>query len=302
MSAMTGSDRRELRRRLVGYALVATAATSWGFWPKILKVAEGLGPLDAKLQSAVVLGTLTLVSLPLCLFDRVPKRATARDWAGVAWLGVADALNVLLFFGAYRTTSVGIAVTTHYLTPLFVALAAPRVLGEPSHPRTTVAALASFGGLLLLLRPWSGALSGRDGLGALLGAGSAVFYASNVLVNKRLAGTFSGSELMAYHGVISTAVLAAIVPASAYHEVTAQSLLVLLGGALGPGALAGLFFVWGLRRVPAAHASTLTLLEPLVAVAVAVTTLGESLTIAGALGGVAILVGAFMVVTGARPR
>ncbi len=292
------------RRRAVGYALVAFAAASWGTWPKILKLAESYGPLDARLQSAVVMATLTLVSAPLCFFDRVPKRATLREWGGVAWLGVADALNVVLFFGAYQTTTVGVAVTTHYLTPLFVALTAPLVLRGTEDPesrgRTYVAAGVSFAGLLLLLRPWEGALGGRDGVGAMLGAGSAVFYASNVLVNKRLTGTFSGSELMAYHGVASTALLVALVPKGAWAAATVPSLLVLLGGALGPGALAGLLFVWGLRRVPAAHASTLTLIEPLVAVLLAVATMGEHLTLASALGGAAILGGAFMVVTGGR--
>jgi drug/metabolite transporter (DMT)-like permease len=292
------------RSRAVGYLLVAVAAMSWGTWPKILKLAESYGPLDARLQSAVVLATLTVVSAPLCFVDRVRVRATRRAWAGVAWLGVADALNVLLFFGAYRTTTVGIAVTTHYLTPLFVALAAPLVLAgkedAESRMRTYGAAALSFAGLLLLLRPWEGSLGGRDGVGALLGAGSAVFYASNVLVNKRLTGVFSGSELMAYHGVVSTAVLVALVPPASWAAVTLPSFLVLLGGALGPGALAGLFFVWGLRRVPAAHASTLTLLEPLVAVVLAITTMGEPWNAATAVGGTAILLGAFLVVTGGR--
>lgn len=292
----------EERRRLSGYAMVAAAAASWGFWPKILRIAESLGPVDPKLQATVVLATLTVVSFPLALRDRVHRRATARDWGGVAWLGVADALNVLLFFGAYHTTTVGIAVTTHYLTPLFVALAAPWVLGEVLKKRTFAAVLVSLIGLLLLLRPWEATLRAQDVLGGALGAGSAVFYASNVLVNKRLVGAFSGSELMAYHGVVATAFLAVLVPHGAWSAATWPSLGVLLLGSLGPGALAGLLFVWGLRRVPATHASTLTLLEPLVAVLVAVATMGEKLSVATVVGGGAILAGATLVMSGAERR
>ena len=103
--------------------------------------AESLGPLDPKLQSTVVLATYhARQPSPLVLRDRVHRKATPREWGGVAWLGVADALNVLLFFGAYHLTTVGIAVTTHYLTPLFVALAAPWVLGEALNKRTYFAA------------------------------------------------------------------------------------------------------------------------------------------------------------------
>ena len=287
------------RRRIAGYAMVAVAASSWGFWPKILKSAEALGPVDPKLQATVVLATLTVVSFPVVLHDRVRRRASAREWGGVAWLGVADALNVLLFFAAYHTTTVGIAVTTHYLTPLFVALAAPWVLGEALRRRTLAAVVVSLTGLLLLLRPWEATLRPQDFLGAALGAGSAVFYASNVLVNKRLVGAFSGSELMAYHGVVATALLAALVPHQAWSMATWPSLGILLLGSLGPGALGGLLFVWGLRRIPATHASTLSLLEPLVAVLVAVVTMGEKLTGATVVGGGAILAAAMLVMSGA---
>ena len=282
--------------------MVAVAASSWGFWPKILSVAESLGPVDPKLQATVVLATLTVFSFPLVLRDRVRRKANAREWGGVAWLGVSDALNVLLFFAAYHTTSVGIAVTTHYLTPLFVALSAPWVLGEVLRKRTLAAVGVSLIGLLLLLRPWEATLRPQDLVGAALGAGSAVFYASNVLVNKRLVGAFSGSELMAYHGVVATALLASLVPHGAWSAATWPSLGILLLGSLGPGALAGLLFVWGLRRIPATHASTLSLLEPLVAVLVAVITMGEKLTVTSCVGGGAILAGATLVMSGAaRP-
>ena len=70
-----------------------------------------------------------------------------------------------------------------------------------------------------------------------------------------------------------------------------------LAVALGPGALAGLAFVWGLRRMPAAHASTLTLLEPLVAVLVGAAVFGEPLGAPALAGGALILGGALAVVT-----
>jgi DME family drug/metabolite transporter len=77
-------------------------------------------------------------------------------------------------------------------------------------------------------------------------------------------------------------------------------MLVLLGGAVGPGAIAGLLFVYGLRKMPANHASTLTLLEPLVAVVLGAMFLGETLAAIGILGGLLILAGAFLVVFFAR--
>lgn len=282
---------REVRRS--GYALVTASAVGWGTWPLILRHA----PMHWALQSTVVMLVLTIVSLPLMAKDRVRVRARAVDWLGVAWLGVADALNIGLFFAAYQRTTVAIAVLTHYLTPIFVALAAPVVLRERLTARTIVAVGIAFCGLVLLLAPWRGDLSPNDLVGAALGAGSAVFYASNVLVNKRLAHAFSGSELMFFHGFLGVPLLWALVPAGAIAATSSRAMVVVLLGALGPGALGGLVFVWGLRRIAASHASVLTLIEPFVAVVVAALFLSQPLRIAEMVGGGLILLGAVFVVT-----
>ncbi|MDB4939298.1 MAG: putative rane protein [Labilithrix sp.] len=294
---MKPRDVEAVRRSALGYALVAIAATAWGTWPLILKNA----PMPAALQSAALMAVLTLASLPVMLRDRVNVRPTLLQWAGVAWLGIGDALNVVLFFAAYQRTTVAIAVLTHYLTPILVALAAPLVLRERPGARTFVAVFIAFAGLVLLLAPWRVGLGGNDAIGAALGAGSAVFYTSNVLVNKRLVEAFSGSEMMFFHGLVATPLLFALVPPSEYALVSRHALGVVMLGALGPGALGGLLFVWGLRRIEASHASVLTLLEPFVAVLLAAGIMGESVGIVSIGGGGLILAGAVLVVTG-RPR
>ena len=254
--------------------------------------------MPASLQSAIVMGVLTVVSAPFMLKDRLAVRATRRDWLGVVWLGVSDAANMALFFAAYQRTSVAIAVLTHYLAPIFVALTAPFVLKERASTKTYGAVAIAFTGLVLLLEAWRAAANGI--VGAALGAGSAVFYASNVLTNKRLAKVFSGSELMFFHGLVSVPILFALVPSSQYAQVGAGALLVVLAGAVGPGALAGLFFVWGLRRIPASHAGTLSLFEPLVAVLVAGALMGERVGGIGVVGGLLILAGALLVISAER--
>ena len=290
------SDARR-RSRQIGLGLVAIAAMGWGTWPLILKNA----PMPAALQSAVLMAVLTLASLPVMLRDRVRVRPTLGEWAGVACLGVGDALNVVLFFAAYQRTTVAIAVLTHYLTPIFVALAAPLVVREKARLRTFGAVAVAFAGLVLLLEPWRVGLGRNDIVGAALGAGSAVFYASNVLVNKRLVRSFSGSEMMFFHGLVATPLLFALVPTREYALVSESALVVVVLGALGPGALCGLLFVWGLRRVAASHASVLTLLEPFVAVLLAAAMMGERVGLVSLVGGALILGGALLVVTGAVP-
>ena len=114
-------------------------------------------------------------------------------------------------------------------------------------------------------------------------------------MNKLIAAELSTSETMFWHGVVGTPVLAAFVPHAAWGQVDLHAALFLSVATLGPGALAGLAFVWGLRRIPAAHASTLTLLEPLVSILLGAALLGERLAPRALVGAALILLGAVVV-------
>jgi drug/metabolite transporter (DMT)-like permease len=284
--------------RALPYAAVASAACAWGTWGLIIRRTEALGPMPAALESTVAMAVITVVPGVLSLRDRAPGPAPRRARAWVAWLGVSDAMNVLLFFAAYKLT-IAVSVLTHYLTPVFVALAAPILLRERMTARSAIAIGASFAGLAVMLAPAAGGGSAVDLVlrSAALGAGSAVFYASNVIVNKFVGHTFSANETMFWHGVVATPLLALFVPASAWHAVDLRAVGFLALASIGPGALAGVAFVWGLRRMPAAHASTLTLLEPLVSIVLGAAVLGEPLSARAGLGGALILAGAVIVMT-----
>ena len=241
---------------------------------------------------------LTLASGALVSRDRIRVRAKASDWAKISVLGVVDALNVVFFFIAYQRTSVAIAVLTHYLAPMLVALGAPMLRLEAWRRRTFVAVGISLAGLVLLLAPWSAARHEGDVIGAAFGLASAACYATNVLLAKSLVPVFSGSEMAFYHAVISVLLLALLVPAGAWAQVGHDAAVWLSLGALVLGATCGLLFVWGLRRVHASHASNLTLLEPLVATVGASVALHEPLAMASLFGGVLILTGAGVAATG----
>ncbi len=278
---------------------VAAAAIAWGTWSLVLRHAEAIAPMSSALESTIVMGVLTAVSGVLALGDRVPRRAPLGPRLWIVWLGFSDAFNLLLFFAAYKIT-IAVAVLTHYLTPIFVAIASPFLLREKISPRTAFAVAVSFAGLAVMLGPGAGAGASAVWQSAAFGAGSALFYASNVVFNKFVTESFSTSEVMFWHGTISTPLLALFVPRAEWGAIDPHAATFLAIAAVGPGALAGLAFVWGLRRMPAAHASTLTLLEPLVAVFAGAMVFGEALGLHALAGGALILTGALVVMT-ARP-
>lgn len=249
-----------------GYAMVAAAGVLWGCWSLFFRPAERLASVSPAFETLVVFAVTVVVIGPLAWMDGRGRARGRRDWAGILVLGLVDTGNVLCFFGAMQRTSLAIAVLTHYLAPVFVAIAEPRVF--PQLPRRPVFAtvLLALGGLALLLEPWKSA-SQASLPGALLGTASAVFYAGNVLLSKRLQDRFSQREIQAWHCVPGLLVVPWFVPSGGMTP-GSSPLSILISGALLIAVLGGWLFLRGLNRVPASHASVLSLIEPVTAVAV----------------------------------
>lgn len=270
---------------------IAVSAASWGTWVIFLRAAEKAGPTHAAIESVVMMSVITVVSGAVALRERAQLPRAIVPWLFVVFLGAFDAVNVIALFRAYQTTSVAIAVLTHYLAPVFVTLGAPFILGERWTRRGVFGCMLSFGGLVLLLEPWRAPLSSLVGAG--YGTASGVCYATNIFINKKFAGQFSAASLMAWHGVVATPILALFVPRGAWQALHTVSLLYLLLSSLLLGALGGLLFVWGLRRTPSNAAATITFVEPVVAVLVGVLVYGEKLSVIASAGGVLVIAGAY---------
>jgi drug/metabolite transporter (DMT)-like permease len=272
--------------------MVALAAASWGTWSLILRPTH----LPATVTSPIIFLVMALVALPVAL--RGPRLVWDREVIGlIAANAVFDALNVVTFFAAIDHTTVAIAVLTHYLAPILIALAAPRIDGVVT-PGARPAAVVALAGLVVILEPWH-APAGGAVLGAVLGLGSAICYAGNVFTTRRAAARIGASRAMAYHAVLAAAALA---PLAAGHlgDITPRALGLLVGGAATIGAVSGIVFAVGLTRIGSARAAVLTFIEPIVAVAVGVIVWDEPLHPIAMLGGVLVLGAGIQVAQKAR--
>ncbi|MCC7074391.1 MAG: DMT family transporter [Deltaproteobacteria bacterium] len=279
-----------------GSLLIACSASLWGLWSIFYRSAERAAlptVLSAEVEGIVVLGLMGVVLLPIALRDcaRAPARARG-DWLRLCFAGVLDGLNFLTFLLAMQRTTVAVAVLTHYLAPLVVALLAPLLLGERWRLRTFGALAAALLGLGLLLQPWAHPLSGPELSGALFGAASALCYGGSVVVQKRLVTRFSAWELGAFSKAPALLILLLVLP-SAHDLVLAPAPLAwLLAGGLLCGALPLVLFFTGLATTPASRAGVLTLCEPLVAVLAGALVWQEPLGASAALGAGLMLVAA----------
>ena len=271
----------ERQAQLAGAARVAIAASLWGTWSLFLRPAG----LPAAVSGAMVFLVMGVVTLPAALRAPPPRwDAGARRLLGAN--AVLDATNVLTFFAAMEVTTVAVAVLTHYLAPVLVALLAPAV-ERRRVPGAVAGALVSCGGLILVLAPWRG-VGGDVGLGGALGAASAFAYAGNVFVVRRLAPRIGPARVVSYHSFLSAALMAPFaIAAGVVPGPTAVAWVG--GGAVVLGALAGLIFVRGLATIGSARTAMLTYLEPVVAVGVGAIAFGEPVGPTAALGAVLVV-------------
>lgn len=289
-STLASAERTRGRRALGGYARVAVAASLWGTWSLFFRPAESMQRIAPALEAFIVFAVVLVTVAPGAWRDRPAARRPARAWLAIGTLGACDALNALLFFWAMHKTSLAIAVLSHYLAPVLIATGAPFVLRERLRGTTALALGVALGGLVLLLEPWHAETHGAL-VGALFGAGSAVFYAGNILLTKRIQHLFSPREILAWHMPVALVVLALCIPAGGF-SIGLVPLLLVAAAAVVAGAAAGVLFLSGLVRVDASRAAVLTLLEPTVAVFIGALVWNEPLGLAEMAGAALVLGGA----------
>jgi drug/metabolite transporter (DMT)-like permease len=260
--------------------MVGAAAASWGLWSIFVRPTG----LPATVSAPIIFLAAGLIALPVAL----PGPRSRWTRATVALLvanGLCDGLNVLAFFAALKVTTVAVAVLTHYLAPVLVALAAPWIDGVRARG-TVPAACVALAGLVIVLEPWRAPADGAL-LGALLGLGSAVLYAGTVLSARRLAARIGPTRAMSYHALVAGAALSPL--AIAHGALTGGQLAIMAAGGSALGAAGGIVFTVGLIRIGSARAAVLTFLEPIVAVAIGILVWGEPMRPLALVGGALVL-------------
>jgi drug/metabolite transporter, DME family len=286
------SARPALAASRQGFLLVVLAALCWGtsgISGSIVLDRTDLGALDIAWHRMAI-GAVALYAVHLATRRRrAPSGRPARGTAvrlGLVAAGLAA--YQLAYFAAVTTAGVSIATLVALgLAPLLIAVGAA-LLGHGRPDAATLTALtAALVGLVLLVGVSAGETGSAVVLGALLATGSALGYAVVTLAG---AGVPDGVPvtLVGFAGgaLLLTPVLLAVGPRFTTEPV---ALAVLLYLGLVPSALAYALFFTGIRTVPGAVASIVTLLEPLTATALATAFLGERLAPAALAGGLLVL-------------
>lgn len=283
---------------LLGASLWGTSGTAQAFLP------AAVAPQQTATVRLVIGGAL-LGLFVLSLRQRQPVHAPhALSRAAVGVLITMSALAIVsfqvCFFSGVRATGVAVGTLVAIGSgPIFTG-----VLGLLLRERITARWLTATGivltGLVLLLAPWSGEPVDWGGVGLALGAGLS-FATYTVLARRLLMAGVRGETIVASLFVIAALVLVVTQLGEDYSWVfTGDAIYAVLWLGIAATAIPYILWIKGLARVTAASAATVTLAEPLVAALLAVTLLGEPLTIVGALGVAAVILGMVWIARAAR--
>ena len=276
-----------------GFLLIVLAALCWGtsgVSGRIVADRTDLGPLDIAWHRMAVGAVVLLVGTALTRRrSRTPTVLTRATAVRLVLIGAGLAAYQLAYFAAVATAGVSIATLVALgLAPLLIAVGAS-ALGHGRPDRATVVALVvALTGLVLLVGISAGVDTGTTVLlGALLAVGSALGYAVVTLSGTGVPADIPVTLVGFVGGALLLTPVALLTGLRFTDDPVALSVLLYLG--VVPSALAYAMFFAGLRTVPGAVASIVTLLEPLTATALATAFLGERLEPAALAGGLLVL-------------
>jgi drug/metabolite transporter (DMT)-like permease len=236
-----------------------------------------------------------LFCLPLYWRDRPHTWTWPIFWrfVGLGTLGMAA--NQLFFAMGVRRTSVSHGALIVGLTPLFVYSLSCAVGQERFRPKKLIGMSIAFAGIGILQSQTSGGSSLQGDALVLLGCLTFTIF---TVFSKPLSGMLTpiATVTLNFLGAViflapATITLSLDFP---FRQLLPISWLCLLFMAAVPSVFCFLIYYKVLKQMPASKLTTFTYLQPVLASAMAIPMLGESLSISLLAGGLMILIGVFL--------
>lgn len=237
-----------------------------------------------------VLAALLLTGFFVLSKQHIPLSKVKKEIPLLLTSGVAMGINWILLFQAYKYTTVSAATLSYYFAPVIVTVVCPFLFREKLTMKQIICFIMSTVGLVLIIG--IGDVHGDSNIiGILFGLGAAVFYATVILLNK---------FIKKVEGIHRTFLqfIAAIITLTPYVLCTSGITLgslnnigwinLLIVGLVHTGITYCMYFS-SLKELPGQKVAILSYIDPLVAVLISVTVLGETMTISQVIGGMLIL-------------
>ena len=251
-----------------------------------ISVSSGELALYRAVLAAVCIGGFLLSTR-----QTVPFRSIRRELLLLLLSGGAMGFNWILLFEAYKYTTVSVATLSYYFAPVIVTAACPILFREKLNRKQALCFVMSTIGLILITVTGDMAAGGRDLIGIGFGLCAAVLYASVILLNKFIKNVegIHRTFLQFLSAIIILApyvIMSSGITLGSLNSVGWVNLLIV--GLIHTGVSYCLYFP-SLKELPGQKAAILSYIDPLVAVLISVTILGETMNVWQVVGGILIL-------------
>lgn len=276
---------RELRARLMIIVSMAIFGTI-GLFVRNIPAASSEIALFRAILAAVLIGLFLAVRK-----TPVPFRDIRKEIPLLILSGVAMGFNWILLFEAYKYTTISLATLSYYFAPVIVTAVCPVLFRERLTRLQIICFLMSTLGLVLITGIGDVSGGGNNGKGILLGLGAAVLYACVVLTNKfiKKVGGIHRTLLQFLAAIAVLLPYVVMTDGITVHRMPLSGWGYLLVVGLVHTGIAYCLYFSALRDVRGQEAAILSYVDPLVAVALSVTLLHESMNIFQMTGGALIL-------------
>lgn len=251
-----------------------------------ISVTSGELALYRAILAALCIGVYLLIRRQTIHF-----RAIKKELLLLLLSGGAMGFNWILLFEAYKYTTVSVATLSYYFAPVLVTAACPILFREKLTRKQVLCFVMSTIGLVLITVTGDMTSGSRDLIGIAFGLGAAVLYASVVLLNKFIKNV-AGIHRTFLQFLAAILVLAPYVACTGGVTLGGMNVTgwvcLLVVGIVHTGITYCLYFS-SLRDLPGQKAAILSYIDPLVAVIISVTVLGEAMGPLQIFGGALIL-------------
>lgn len=267
--------------------LVVLAAALWG----TTGTAQALGPDDI---DPLIVGWVRLAIGGLGLFVLARARRVERAVLPVGWMWVAVfsiAAYQLTFFGGVKLAGVAMGTAVGIgSAPIWGGLVDWRFIGWRPNARWLGAVAVALVGVALVAGSPGDAENPALGLTLAVGAGAS--YAVYAYALQQLARAGDADHVAATVFTRAAILLAPVLLVGEFGELfTGSGVAMALHLGIVATTLSYALFTRGVRHTPVATATLLSLAEPITAVALGVTVVGETLTGPATMGVVLLLIG-----------
>lgn len=229
----------------------------------------------------------------------ISKEAIRKNLKMLIFSGIALGVNWILLFEAYRYTTVATATLCYYLAPIFVIMVSPVLLKEHLSMKQKICVAFALLGMIFVsgvLQTGIPALSEAKGI--LYGLGAAVFYATVILMNKKITEISAYDKTIMQLGTAAVVLLPYILLTEPLGELMALLTPFSLGMLLFVGIVhTGIAYVLYFGSMKDLNAHTIAIfsyVDPIVAILLSALFLKEPMGLHGMIGAVLVLGSTFI--------